>query len=90
MNKIDILIGLILGLLGTFVGCFLFITLFTDYDFIQGAETMKSKDELGKLITLGTIVDLAMFFVLLKLKKELMARGVILAVILSAILTLII
>lgn len=90
MNKFDILIGLIIGLIGTFIGCFLFITLFTDYDFMLGIETMKYQGSLGKLITLGSTLDLIIFFILLKLRKELMARGVILAVILLTLLTLII
>jgi hypothetical protein len=90
MNKIDILIGFLIGLSASLLGSYLFIVLFTDFDFITGVQTMKFKGSLGKLITLGSILDLVIFAVLLKLNKELMARGIILAVILIAILTLII
>lgn len=88
MTKFDFLIGLIIGFLGTFLGCYIFITLFTHYDFITGMETMKFQGSLGKLITLGSILDLIIFAILLKLNKETIARGVILAVILMTIYTL--
>ncbi|WP_413999477.1 hypothetical protein ACMDB5_02670 [Flavobacterium sp. W1B] len=88
MNKIDLVIGLIIGFLASLVGCFIFITFFTDYHFINGIRIMKLQGSLGKLITLGCILDLVVFALLLKLNKELMARGVILAVIAIAILTL--
>jgi hypothetical protein len=90
MNKIDILIGFLIGLLGSSLGSYLFIILFTDFDFITGVQTLRFQGSLGKLITLGSILDLIIFAVLLKLKKELMARGVVLAVIAIAILTLIV
>jgi len=88
MNKTTILIGFALGILISILGSYLFITLFTDFDFITGIQTMKSEGKLGKLITLGTVLDLVTFGILLKMNKEMMARGVVLAVILIAIITL--
>ena len=88
MNKIDLLLGFIVGLLACVLGIFLFLTFFTDFDFMTGIESMKSEGKLGKLITLGAILDLVLFGVLLKMNKEIMARGVVLAVIFIAILTL--
>ncbi|MBF2707901.1 hypothetical protein [Flavobacterium soyangense] len=88
MNKIDLLIGFAIGILASLIGCYLFITFFTAYDFMAGIESMKSEGKLGKLITLGSILDLIVFGILLKLNKELMARGVVLAVIIIAIVTL--
>jgi hypothetical protein len=90
MNKIDILTGFLIGLLASLLGSYLFITLFTDFDFITGVQTLRFQGSLGKLITLGSILDLIIFAVLLKLNRELMARGIILAVISIAILTLIV
>lgn len=89
MSKIDILIGFVIGIFASILGCFLFIKMFTDFDFIAGVQAMKLQGSLGKLITLGSILDLIIFAVLLKLNKEMMARGIILAVILIAILTLV-
>ncbi|PRZ26524.1 hypothetical protein [Flavobacterium granuli] len=88
MNKIDLLIGLLIGFMAAIAGCFIFITFFTPYDFVNGFYILKSQGSLGKLITLGSILDLVAFAVLLKLNQELMARGVILAVIIMTILTL--
>ena len=88
MNKRDLLIGFVIGILASLLGSFLFITFFTDFNFMAGIESMKSEGKLGKLITLGSILDLVAFGILLKMNKELMARGVVLAVIVIAIITL--
>lgn len=88
MNKTDLLWGFIIGIITSLLGSFIFVTFFTDYDFVTGIEIIKSQGNLGKIITLGTILDLIIFAVLLKLNKELMARGVVLAVITLAAITL--
>ena len=88
MNKRDIIIGIAIGILACVLGIFLFLSFFTDFDFMIGIQSMKSEGKLGKLITLGAILDLVAFGILLKMNKELMARGVVLAVICIAILTI--
>ena len=88
MNKIDLLIGFTIGIIASILGSYIFITFFTGFDFMTGIHTMKSEGKLGKLITLGAILDLVVFTFLLKLDREMMARGVILAVISIAIITI--
>jgi hypothetical protein len=88
MNKIDLLIGFIIGILACFLGMFLYITLILHTDFITGIQSMKSEGHLGKIVTLGAIMDLIAFGILLKMNKEIMARGVVLAVIMLTIVTL--
>lgn len=88
MNKIDILTGFVIGILASLLGSFLFIKLFTAFNFMAGVESMKAEGKLGKLITLGSILDLVAFGVLLKLNKDIVARGVVLAVIVITIITL--
>lgn len=88
MNKKDILIGFVLGFLGCILGSYLFLAFFTHYDFQTGIQSMKSEGKLGKLITLGAILNLVIFGILLKINKEMMARGVVLSVIIIAIFTL--
>jgi hypothetical protein len=88
MNKRDIIFGFAIGILSCVLGVFLFLSFFTDFDFMIGIQSMKSEGKLGKLITLGAILDLVAFGILLKMNKELMARGVVLAVICIAILTI--
>jgi hypothetical protein len=88
MNKKDVLLGFLIGFATTLLGSYLFITFFTEFKFIAGIQIMKSQGNLGKIITLGSILTLIAFGILLKMNKEMMARGVVLAVIALAILTL--
>ena len=88
MNKLDLLIGIVLGFLASFIGSYLFIVLFTDFDFTTGLNTLRVQGSLGKLVTLGSILDLILFAVLLKINKEMIARGVIIAVIILAVSTI--
>jgi hypothetical protein len=88
MNKTALLKGFLLGIMASALGAFIFITLFSPYNFITGIQIMKSQGSLGKLITLGSILDLLVFAVLLKLNKDGIARGVVLAVIILTVLTL--
>jgi hypothetical protein len=88
MNKIALLTGFVIGILAALVGSYLFIACCTPFDFVHGIYIMKSEGKLGKIITLGSLFDLAAFGILLQLNKELMARGVILAVITMTLLTL--
>ena len=82
------LYGAIIGFLATILGSYLFLKTFTTYDFKFAIEVMISEGYLGKLIALGAILNIGIFFLLLKMKKELMARGVVLAVLILTIITL--
>ena len=90
MKKIDLLYGFLIGILTSFIGVYIFVELLTGYEFETAIYTAKAEGKLGKLITLGAILNLIVFFVLLKFNKELMARGVILATILLTIITLVV
>lgn len=85
--KVQIIIGFIIGLVMAYIGAYLYVTLFTEYDFNEGLTIIKSQNNLGKLISLGAIPNLILFFVFLKLKREMFARGVVLATILLALIT---
>ncbi|TDO78187.1 hypothetical protein EV143_103438 [Flavobacterium chryseum] len=88
MDKKDLIIGFFIGIFTSMLGSYLFITLFTPFDVSTGLQTIRQYGYLGKVITLGTVLDLVVFTILLKMNKEFMARGVILAVIILAISTL--
>jgi hypothetical protein len=88
MKKIDLFYGLLIGLITSFIGSYLFIIAFTPYSFIGGLQILKFEGELGKIITLGTILNIVLFFGLLKKQKETMAKGIILAIIVLTIVTL--
>ncbi|AWG21218.1 hypothetical protein FFWV33_06550 [Flavobacterium faecale] len=88
MNKAHFVIGLFIGLATSLIGCFLFVKFYTEMDFINGIQTLKTAGFLGKIITLGSLLNLITFTILLKLKKDAMAKGVIGAVLLLTLLTL--
>jgi hypothetical protein len=88
MNKKDIIIGFLIGIFVALLGSFLFIKTFTDFEISTGIKTIKQYGYLGKVIALGATLNLIVFTILLKINKEFMARGVILAVIVLAISTL--
>ncbi len=87
MKKIELLYGLIIGLLSDFIGGYLFITLFTQHNFTNGIQLLKNGGHMGKLVALGAILNLIIFFILLKMNKELMARGIILSMFVLTIIT---
>jgi hypothetical protein len=87
MNKIHLLYGFLIGMAVAALGCYLYVEAFTEYSFREGFEILKRQGNAGMLITLGTVPNLAVFFLLLWLKKELMARGIILAVIVLTLLS---
>jgi len=66
----------------------MFIIAFTPYTFLSGLQLLKYEGKLGKVITLGTVLNIGMFFILLKYKKETIAKGILLAVIILTIITL--
>ncbi len=88
MRKSDLLIGALIAFVATAIGSFLFISLFTDYDFVEGLQIIRSQGNLGKILTLGAILNIIVFFALLRNNKVMMARGVVLGTILLALLTL--
>lgn len=88
MKKTDLLIGFFIGILAAFIGAFLFLRLFTELRTIADLQIAKEEGILGKVMTLGAILNLLLFFLLLKFKKELMARGIVLATIILAITTI--
>lgn len=89
MKKTDLLIGLFIGFLGAFIGTYIALHFFTKQGFVEGFRIMKEAGMIGKVITLGSIPNLVLFFLLLKKNKDLMARGVVLSMFLLVIITLI-
>jgi hypothetical protein len=88
MKKIDLFYGLIIGLTTSLIGIYLFIIIFTPYSFLGGLQLLKFEEKLGKIVTLGTLLNIGIFFWLLKYKKETMAKGIILTILLLTIITL--
>ena len=90
MKKTDLLIGFLIGVVSTLIGSYLFVKTQTDYDLIEDFSVLKNEGILGKILALGAVLNIIIFFILLKKNKELMARGVVLATIILAFYTLLI
>lgn len=89
MKKSDLFIGFIIGIAATSLGTLVFLQLkMPKLVSIEGLSTIREQGIMGKLITLGAVINLLLFFILLKINKDLMARGVVLATIVLAIITI--
>ena len=88
MNKKELLLGVIIGISCTIIGASLYLFSFTDYNLFKDFKIIKAERFLGKIIALGSVVNLAVFLLMLKLNKDIIARGIVLATFLIAIITI--
>jgi ABC-type transport system involved in multi-copper enzyme maturation permease subunit len=88
MKQKEILIGFLIGVVITLIGTYLFMAIFTGFMSMDDLYIIKEGGYLGKVLTLGAILNLIIFFILLQKNKDLMARGIILAMIFITIITL--
>lgn len=90
MNKKEIIIGLIVGIVTNIIGLFLASYFLGKGDgFINVIKAANAQGFLTKLISLGAILNLITFFYFLRKNQDMRARGVLIATILIAILTLV-
>ena len=91
MIKKEVFIGIVVGLIANAIGLFLAATLLGNGDsFEQVIRAAQREGFIGKLISLGAVLNLIAFFIFIKKKQDYRARGVLLATILVAIFTFII
>ena len=84
----DIILGVLLGLLVTLIGCVLFLGIFTSVDFSSAYQFLKTNGYLGKIVTLGALFNVGIVFLLYKKNKDQIAKGVILSIFILTIYTL--
>ncbi|ALJ05166.1 hypothetical protein APS56_08530 [Pseudalgibacter alginicilyticus] len=90
MIKKDIFIGILVGLIANSIGLYLAATLLGNGDdFITVIKAASNEGFLGKLISLGAILNLIAFFIFIKKKQDYKARGVLLITIFVAVFTFI-
>lgn len=77
MKYLDLLYGFLIGLATAFVGAFLFLYFFAHYNLFTDFNTVLKAGILGQVLKLGAILNLAVFFILLKFNKDSIARGII-------------
>ena len=91
MIKKEVFIGIIIGIIANGIGVFLAAMLLgDDSNFINVIKTASAEGFLGKLISLGAVLNLVAFFVFIRKKQDYRARGVLLATIFVAVFTFII
>ena len=79
--------GIIIGFISSFVGTYLYVALFTDFDLIRDINFLNLSGLLGKVITLGTILSVLTFVFFFYKKKDSIAKGILISVIALVILT---
>lgn len=88
MIKNEVLIGLLVGLLANFIGLILAILVFTEGAAIDVViQQAIAEGFFTKLVSIGAVLNLIVFFFFIKKKQDYRARGVLLATVLVAIST---
>ncbi len=89
MIRRDVMIGFFIGLLANIIGIALYIILFSKEGFEGTIKSAVNFNFIGKLVSLGAILNLIAFFVLIKMNQDYKARGVLLATLLAAIIVIV-
>lgn len=88
MIKKDIIIGILVGMLANAIGLIATATILGQGDdFTTVIKAATNEGFLGKLISLGAILNLIAFFIFIKKKKDYRARGVLIATVIIAVFT---
>lgn len=78
-DKKDLFLGFIIGILADAVGILAYILIFSTYSIKTTFLDAFYKGYLGKLILLGALLDLAVFFFFLRREENERAKGVLYA-----------
>ena len=89
MIKKEIAIGFLIGITANLAGMFLYISVIMQREFEMVLSKASGEGVLGSIIALGAILNFLPFFVFIKKKQDQRSRGVVMAIILSAIIILI-
>ena len=87
--KTQIVFGILLGFIANLIGMILYVLIFIDQNLDDVVYKVREFNLLGKIIALGAAVNFLPFFILLNKNKIYMARGVLIAMIIAALTTLV-
>lgn len=95
MDKIQILKGFFIGILANGLGLFVVVMTMAKSSgrndgLLRVLEAAQAENFLGKLISLGAILNLICFFYFIRKKKDAFAAGVLIATLCMALITFII
>lgn len=88
MIKKDLIIGILVGILANGIGLIATATILgKGDDFTTVIKAAANEGFLGKLISLGAILNLIAFFIFIKKRQDYKARGVLIATVFIAVFT---
>lgn len=87
--KKEILIGFLIGLIATTFGFYIYVEFVSTYSFEETINILNEGNLYGKVLGLAAIPNLFVFFIFLKKKQDLRARGVLFSCFFVAFLILI-
>jgi small-conductance mechanosensitive channel len=85
-TKKEIATGFVVGIIANTIGTLLYIVIFSDLSITETYNAAVSEGHIGSLLALGAILNLIAFFGFLKIKRDLRAKGVLIATLLTALL----
>ena len=85
MRTKEKLIGAVIGLVLTFIGMALFTLYFSESDLISSIKLLYDQNKLGSLISLGALLNLPAFFVLIRKRDYQIAYGLVSVLILLVV-----
>ncbi len=85
MNKKDVILGFIIGVIANLIGIVIYILLLSKEGFIETITSAIENRYLGKLISIGAILNLLVFFFFIRKKEDNKVRGVLSATLMTAI-----
>lgn len=87
--KKEILIGFLIGIVATAFGFYIYVEFVSTYSFEETLKILNEGNLYGKVLGLAAIPNLFVFFIFLKKKQDLRAKGVLIASFFTAFLVLI-
>lgn len=84
MNKKEIIIGFLVGIIANTIGTLAYIVLFSDLNIKETFAAAIAQEHIGSLLALGAILNLIAFFGFLKLNRDQRAKGVLIATLITA------
>ena len=85
--KKEISIGFVISILATACGVFLYLQYFSKYGFKETILMIQKGNLYAQVLSLAALPNLFVFFVFIKKKQDYRARGVLMASILTALVT---
>ncbi|MDA8970261.1 hypothetical protein N9F38_01265 [Flavobacteriaceae bacterium] len=85
--KKEISIGFVISILATACGVFLYLQYFSKYGFEETILMIQKGNLYAQVLSLAALQNLFVFFIFIKKKQDYRARGVLMASILTALVT---